>query len=41
MKMETGWLITILFFKNEAGYINAILLPLNDLTKWLFGKLPP
>jgi hypothetical protein len=39
--MGVGWLITILFLKNEAGYINAILLLLNDLTKWLSGELLP
>jgi hypothetical protein len=41
MKMGAGWLIIILFFKNEAGYINAISLPPNDLTKRLSGELPP
>jgi hypothetical protein len=41
MKMGAGWLIMILFLKNEAGYINAILLLLNDSTKRLPGELPP
>jgi hypothetical protein len=39
--MGVGWFITILFFKNKTGYINAILLLLNDLTKRLLGKLLP